>query len=770
LDTKQIDQFYRENQYIELQDYLNECFKNTSDLNEQSEINYQLGLLFSNFRFERHNKKRAASYFKMSLRNNKENYLCYIGVANTEQDVNTKINYLLEGHKIHLKNINIIYELSKLYENDDLELKKKVFEANIQNSADVFMGLKTLMQYDFFEEMLAFMQKRASNINFYEYEILFLYLLRLYLSIRVNKIGKDEIDLAERLIKRDKDNNLQYIPYLYKAYMYFLIGNKESAYETLIRIPFSHSVMLEFDGPFFPMELNVEDDINIFLSTMAENYSSEEVKFNFIKTLSSIMKYNYGLMVEIKYETDDLDNLIRFNELNEVNDYVSCAIVNYHLEMKLYLKSIEYYIKYLKAGVKFESGDVFISTAFENLTSSELGKVNTLISSEVDLYLKGEEWVHANMEMLIDPFIEVLFKSEREDKHKLVSEYAIVMLEERMYKNMESVFEMAYSLSNQSYKKKSKIMYEFLLEKGNRSSAVLNNLAVILNENGNYREAEALYKEANELDPDDQITSRNFKTTLKENNRRRAAVEKVGSLLVNDFSSLVNVSENIKGPFSVNSLYFENAGISEYLNQQQFHHLVNKNFIEEIDLNGINKYQANLFLSDKIKDYQNYRMLNECEFISMNYTIFDIEQVGIDNQFLGKIFSITDKELKPIISQDLFECIIAMQSDMLKASMVLIGSFFEGFITYILKLRGYDKILTSKGKTISLANAKLNEMIEFAKSKSIIKGRKYYFAHILRDYRNLIHPGKITKEKFELSKDDVKVAWTSVVQLVKTSL
>ena len=121
-----------------------------------------------------------------------------------------------------------------------------------------------------------------------------------------------------------------------------------------------------------------------------------------------------------------------------------------------------------------------------------------------------------------------------------------------------------------------------------------------------------------------------------------------------------------------------------------------------------------------------------------------------------KFAFIKDEEFKKNIISDYNEVVSCHHAGSYKACLVLSGSIIEAILSYYLSYINYSKKLP-KNKT-SLLELDLIDLINIAKSEKIISKNAESMSHVIREYRNLIHPGRKIRLKEVVEKEESQVA------------
>lgn len=116
------------------------------------------------------------------------------------------------------------------------------------------------------------------------------------------------------------------------------------------------------------------------------------------------------------------------------------------------------------------------------------------------------------------------------------------------------------------------------------------------------------------------------------------------------------------------------------------------------------------------------------------------------------------KRTRDIVNSDWKEAQIAYRHGAWKAAIVLAGSTIEGLLlSALMQLSGRAKkevikerllrISESKNRTGALEFLYLRELIELAVKLDLISSGPLKFSHSVNDYRNIIHPGLLIRDR-----------------------
>ncbi len=125
---------------------------------------------------------------------------------------------------------------------------------------------------------------------------------------------------------------------------------------------------------------------------------------------------------------------------------------------------------------------------------------------------------------------------------------------------------------------------------------------------------------------------------------------------------------------------------------------------------------------------------------------------------------IEDSSYKHILNRDYKELEICLNSKAHKAVMVLCGSILE--LLLIETLIYFDDHNSKKN---DYTNLHLNDLLSKSKEKGLISENSFYLSYVVKDFRNLIHPGREIR-KGEIPDEDTSQICVSLLRKISNEL
>ena len=120
---------------------------------------------------------------------------------------------------------------------------------------------------------------------------------------------------------------------------------------------------------------------------------------------------------------------------------------------------------------------------------------------------------------------------------------------------------------------------------------------------------------------------------------------------------------------------------------------------------------------------------------------------------------VDDIKLRKILERDYAEIQRGIISLNWKSSIILSGGAIEAIL---LDLLSKDAVKAKKSNKApqekDLSKWDLNDLIEVAVETDLVDGEAAKLSHSVRDYRNLVHPGKEMRSKLKVEPEEAKIA------------
>lgn len=121
---------------------------------------------------------------------------------------------------------------------------------------------------------------------------------------------------------------------------------------------------------------------------------------------------------------------------------------------------------------------------------------------------------------------------------------------------------------------------------------------------------------------------------------------------------------------------------------------------------------------------------------------------------------ISDKRFRELLERDYQELQICLESKAVKSVLVLSGSIIEAMLTEY-----FIQFPPTGLNEAQILKSTLNELINWAVQENVISDKEKNLASVVKDYRNLIHPGREIRkdEKFDIESASIAYSVLSII-------
>ena len=130
---------------------------------------------------------------------------------------------------------------------------------------------------------------------------------------------------------------------------------------------------------------------------------------------------------------------------------------------------------------------------------------------------------------------------------------------------------------------------------------------------------------------------------------------------------------------------------------------------------------------------------------------------------------IRDPRLRAVLERDSFELQQVFAAGHWKSSMILSGGVIEGILMDLLANRPETFTAAEAPKKNDITRWTLDELIRVALALSAVNGAVGRLSHSVREYRNLVHPGREIRENLTFGREEATIAVEVLRILVRES-
>ena len=347
------------------------------------------------------------------------------------------------------------------------------------------------------------------------------------------------------------------------------------------------------------------------------------------------------------------------------------------------------------------------------------------------------------------------------------------------------VFEVAYALVEQRDQSEAEKIYEYIIEQEPKNSAALNNLSNIKKEKGEIDEAFNLIQRAHDIEPEDEIISRNYEALLSIVREK----EELNQLYEHALSYLPKENE-----FVIQKLqaFFSNAkkdndfkdnrmpiprwkfkvmmGTDEQKSLSLLDQWLNKGYIRKTGDRG--------YYNEHIYEFNPLILKNISKLKPKKINpswLKGIEQLNADTlEYLGYFSSCVrvervKKRIRTILMRDIDELFLNYVMGNDKTVVILSGSIVEILLIYFCEKKKIKNISYQRNnKTISkkLYECDLGDLLSYFEQNRLLGDIVIHMGNISRIYRNFVHPGKELREQVVLDQTKANLCFVSTLEIL----
>lgn len=752
-----------QNKFDEAMKEIDIALKDDLNSEDKSKLFYLKGKMYRDYRYESKNENKARREFLNSIQCDKPFHKSYSEYSELIEDKHVIKSILTDGLKKYPKSsdilVKIIYE--KVCSLEEVEIL--ILEANY-SEVTIFSMIQVLFEKKYYETITKLIPLHKDKITDSNGKMQVV----LVEAISYFMIGKtEEVKLhAKSLIDQDTHNFLSYMHYLLYASNLIKMGDIENGLIFFNQIPVNSCLEDFFDGPNYRMTIFFEDEVKNIFDQMYQIKLKENETIK-IKAIHALYLFKPSESFDIiRYTENNRRDLIEYDKKYPGNADVLSAIYRMSIQLKEYFDSYLTIFSMVSLDINPTDYFCYLGSDITDFQQGEVVETTTHLLLNYKLVLDKDP--RCLMENIVDPLIDKIYSSDYVDKYVLINKLSSIFENNDMFKYSSMLFQVAYSLNNTEEMIKAEKYYSYILKNNESNHSVINNLGVIFYEKGDYVRAEEFYLKAFNLDKTSELYKNNYLQLKSKNQIRKHAVENLFLEPMIRVARIFRIYEIIyEDKFILNNYSDIDVMIYKIVSQDEFENMIDLEYFEFIsEVNGQRSYQKNLYVKKILAEYKKIIELNSH---MENFTLNDYKNLGYNMDLISQINLIQDLEYSDIIIKDINECVnsILIKND--KSAIVLAGSITEAVLMYQLKQNGITTInVNNKNKPI--ANCSLQDLIDEAQRINILNARNYYSAHIVRDYRNFIHPDKMIRERAVTNNKLVSTIWNLLKEIINELL
>jgi len=756
--------------------------------NSNARVYYRLGKLYTAYEFDGKSDYLATQYLKDAVSKENPPIGAFITLSNLEKS--QRALYVLQnGIKRYPKDASLHNAICmKLYSAENYsECLQAISDARNQgvNNDQLdcleflsFYGekqykeaLEKLTQYDYGDEQKA--------VSFRCFEGL--------LRSDAGDLNNATLVL-QQIIKDDVKDVLDYLGHIILTRTYIRNLDMLSAEKVFGEIPMSQ----RFDRPMYLfVGFSAIDVEKYFLDTLAEIISSDLSAETITKAKFFRAAYDFSPYVDTSNFTVE--------QLKEIKGIFHEALKLSPRDSRIYsdLYAVSFQLGNLIEAMEF----YFLSELYEDsfgyrdLDNKVLEGVNKS-SKTIEKLLSLVDKTIENDRFTQNKFSERCLKEIISFFHTKGKYQVVASLAKKFsYTNIsdaEVVFEVAYAYSQTENKKLGKEYYKAYLRDIGDNSAVLNNLAILEEEDGSVAEAERLFNHAVEIDPSNEKAKNNLSRVtqrIQKEEEQKRLYQKANDLFVQETDVVKTLSATLFSLRTSDGLIYCNEDklsemtgldfeelefrVGELIKKKYFDEIINQSIRFEGKILRANPYVAPL-LENEQKQAEEKRLISTISNDLMSENLY--VKFGYGKDLLEKLSIVKAPQLSKMLERDLYETVVSLAVKSYKSTLILCGSVVEAVLLDQLAVReaealnALERLLIKDGKALkgddkNLQRWVLDRLLDVSLELKIISENLYHWGHGLRGFRNLVHPGVEQRQTMEVSRENAEMAWNVVKRL-----
>ncbi len=762
----------------------------------KSIVNLYLGRIYNSWEYKGRNEEEAKRHFRAATLGDNPSESAFIELGSLE-DLNRRILVIRTGIRHFPHNETLHTELCQAQyfggnfsecissveearksgvENDDIHFVSGLAYIKLQNSNLAINELRKIQAED--------------DASRYAIKV-----LEGIAQIETSQLN-EATNVLKEVISEDYGNLLDFSAHILLAYSYILNNNFKEASNVFNELPLSKVFYPELRVTFNTRYGDFE--IDEYLLAVLENMSTKGYSPE-VRAKAKVLRANY---------TQNL--LARSNDTKPNPEKIEQVKADLKDGLETFPHDSDLHITYADFLVEMRDWEGAIRHKFLGIAENRTSKVASVYFGDQILEsLFDDEELLENFFQLLKEFAKESGSFSIEFAVQCLPEFVRFSMKRREYelivricemfsfqrwKEGEVLFELAYSYVETNQKKQGKDLYKAYLREVGENSSVVNNLAILEEEEGSLYEAERLLNLALELDASNEKAPGNIKRVqvkIKKLEEQKRAVQRASELFAQEpDNSRKTIAELYAGRTTDDLILCDlqktsqNLGMKLERGKQIISEFIQKRYFEEVKdhelaFNG-KVLQLNPVIIPLVeKELEEIRKINFIEEVSEKLSGEYLEtQYGYNKELLNSLKVVNLPELSAALARDLNEAIISLVTESYKASLILCGSILEALLldqlmaTEPTAIKTLETILAKDGKGIKSEDKKLEKwalgrMLDVSMEMKLISSNLYHWGHGIREFRNLVHPGLEYRSSIEVSRENAEMAWNVTKRLLK---
>jgi len=724
--------------------------------------NYLLGCLYDNYKNPGKSTEKARNAFALCVRSEKPIEDAFLQLAQLESARSQSVRILRGGLRHFPNSVPIFTRLLSWTVPDEREaiFQEMVKKAIVTPDAIMTM-IQTRMDKGDFKAALPLIEQIRPDS---EETHIFLGMLSAFCFLETHEVHT-AVQAFSALIQEDLTKSLEHAPHFGLILCHFANNVAEKAFHVFAEIPAEGQFSCPFHydyGPFLGLFVYASKALHSIIRSTKDKPIIAKAR-GIRGLLSCAEEWESGVprshvISDLEFANKHLPHNTKYCE----------QLSRLAVEDQDYFPAYRFMLQYLRNSYG-ENFDEILDEADGSFLEGVPDDIFDQIINEICgvLSAPGYRDVKIIVRTFLQPITNRLFKNK---KYKRVADIADRVPVGEL-KACPALFELAYSYAEVPKPDVARALYEYYRQKEPSSSAAINNLGVIYEEDGDFPRAKEAFQKAREIEP---------KTELYKNNLKRIIeIEKAGARFVKEDSGVKKLvlslwhQRDIDGYVpDVQGQLSAACGLSKGEAQAGFNSLTGKLYLLLVKetrhsypgpTHRVNPYIQALLPGIEADLEREQGILSLAAEIRPD----SLQRIGYDQELLAVLKRKSSQDVLFFLQRDLREAALALLTRSYKTTLVISGSMIETLLLDRISCAKITKYRMEDGKNKSVKRMDLNDFLYVARKEGMIDDQLYHLGHALRGFRNLIHPGiEQRKAAMAISEQNARIAWDIARKLI----
>ena len=458
---------------------------------------------------------KARRFLLYNLNSEHPHRNAYVLYAKLEEDKNIVEKYLNQGPIRFPNHPQLLFALL-VNSHDKASVIKQILECGCSDFALLSKAIEILIAEHQWGKISRFIFRIQSNNTLDDEQTTYLNLLSGFAAAFGERTDYPKaIELFESVEKRDINNQLGYAHYLGLIYSHIKNNSFDKAIECFYKLPTNNSIFDLYDGPWYFISVEFDDEYKRIFDLLEIEFEHDPPRRKKARCLFALYLYHpsetYGIY---RYQESDIAKLKDYFD-KSYNKYIAAALINMYCYYQKLLEANSVFLLTVENGDDIERFDCYYSEIVDNADEHVL----QLIVSKTIEFMENSDSFDLDLfrNNALDGLVEKLQDNGLYTDITKIGEYFTI--EELCF--CDTAFYFAYSY-NEIHSSKGLAIYKKILGKEPDNSHVINNIGVILEENGDYVESLSYFEKAASLSKSEKHinNARRLKGKIEENKKK----------------------------------------------------------------------------------------------------------------------------------------------------------------------------------------------------------------------------------------------------------